>query len=342
MPDDVPTTLRARCPLATRSRRVPRPRHVPDMRTSSLRRLAMLAVATTLVVPARARAQDMAALIARVNAAEDSGHHAKAAVLMRQIWDISGGDPIPLYMTARQLALAGQRDRAMTALRQAIGDGVVAPYPIDRDTNFTVLRAHRGWAALVRQQARATAARDTALRRELLELAERDQAGRAGIDSVLRRFGVPSPQADSAFARMAAIDSPVQARLRAIIAARGWLGRRLVGDDASHAVWLVTQHMSAAEQRTLLPLLRKATQAGDARPADLALLEDRVATEDGGLQRYGSQLMPPKPGEPPALYPIDRPECVDRRRKAVKLPPIATYLEHFGAKWEAPTKRCSA
>jgi hypothetical protein len=303
--------------------------------------LTRLAIALALALPARVQSQDMGTLIARVNAAEDSGRHAEAATLMRQIWDISGGDPIPLYMTARQLARAGQRERAMAALRQAIAEGVVAPYGIDRDTSFTALRTHRGWPALVAQQARVIAARDTALRRELLALAERDQAGRAGIDSVLRRFGVPSPQADSAFARMAAIDTPVQARLREIIATRGWPGRRLVGDDASHAAWLVTQHMPFEEQRKLLPLLQAAAKAGDARAADAALLEDRVATEDGGRQRYGSQLKPPRPGEPPELYPIDRPECVDRRRKAVRLPPIAEYLQHFGVTWKAPQKKCT-
>ena len=297
-------------------------------------------IVATLATPHLARAQGFATLIARVNAAEDSGRPAEAAVLWRRIHEGAAGDPIPLYMAARQLALAGDRARAIATLRQAIADGVVPPYGVERDTNLASLRTHPRWPALVRQQQRASAARDTALRRELLALAEHDQAGRAGIDSILRVHGVPSPQADSAFARMAASDSPVQARLLEIIRARGWPGRRLVGDDAAHAAWLITQHMPFAEQRRLLPLVQAAVKAGDARASDAALLEDRVATEDGGLQRYGSQLKPPKPGEPPALYPIDRPECVDRRRAAVKLPPLAEYLEHFGVTWEAPKKKC--
>jgi hypothetical protein len=304
------------------------------------RRLTTLAAIVALASPARLGAQDFATLLARVNAAEDSGRHAEAAAVWRQIHDVSSGDPIPLYMAARQLARAGQRDRAMAALRQAIADGIVAPYGIDGDTNLASLRAHPAWAALVARQARDIAARDTALRRELLELAQRDQAGRAGIEPLLRQYGSPSPQVDSANAAIAANDAPIQARLRAIVEERGWPGRRLVGDDAAHAAWLVTQHMPFAEQRKLLPLLQAAVKAGDARPADAALLEDRVATGDGGRQRYGSQLKPPKPGEPPELYPIDQPECVDRRRAAVKLVPMATYLEHFGTTWNAPAKKC--
>lgn len=167
-----------------------------------------------------------------------------------------------------------------------------------------------------------------------------DQQGRAGIDSVLRRHGVPSPQAESAFVRMAAIDSPVQERLRAIIASRGWPGRSLVGDDGAHAAWLIVQHMGEAHQARLLPLLQAAVRRNEARAADAALLEDRVRTSRGLPQRYGSQLRPSRPGEPARLDPIDKPECVDRRRAAVKLAPIATYLAHFGVTWTPPPERC--
>jgi hypothetical protein len=258
------------------------------------------------------------------------------------VWAVAEGDPVPLYLAARSAVKAGDHAGAIAALRRAIGNGFVPRWPLAEDSTLAPLRAHADWKALVRQAAAAAAARDTVLRQELLAIAARDQSGRAGLDSIFRNFGVPSPQADSAFARMAAIDSVVQARLRAIVAERGWPGRRLVGDDGAHAAWLVTQHMDGAEQRRLLPLVQRAVARGDARAADAALLEDRVRTNHGRAQRYGSQVRPPKAGAPPELFPIDRPECVDRRRAAVQLAPLASYLAMMGTTWTPPAgTRCT-
>ena len=309
---------------------------------ASLRFLTTLVAALALLAPRAARAQGIFELLERANVAEDSGKFGDAARAWGQIHTIAEGDPVPLYFVARNAAKAGDRDAAARALRQAIADGLVLPRPLPDDTTLRALRTHADWPSLVAQSARIAAARDSVLRRELLALADADQRGRKGIDSVLATYGVPSPQADSAFARIAAVDGPVQARLRTIVAERGWPGRRMVGDDAAHAAWLVTQHMEAAEQRRLLPLLEEAVRRGDARAADAALLDDRVRTDEGRPQRYGSQLRPPKPGEAPELYPIDRPECVDQRRAAVKLAPLASYLERMGATWTPPAGvRCT-
>ena len=308
-------------------------------------RLAAIATTTaaTLLAGATPHAAHAQGLIERVNAAnaaEGAGRFADAARAWRGIHDVGEGDPVPLYLVAQNATRAGDRAGAIAALRQAIADGFVPRRPLDRDSTLAPLRTHRDWPALVRQAERAAAARDTALRREILELARRDQEGRAGLDSIFRAHGVPSPPADSAIARMEAIDAPVQARLRELVAAHGWPGRALVGDDAAHAVWLIVQHMPDSAQRRLLPLLQAAVRRNDARAAEAALLEDRIGTSDGRPQRYGSQLRPPKRGEPPEPYPIDKPECVDRRRAAVKLAPLASYLAMFGASWTPPPGRC--
>lgn len=298
-------------------------------------------VASALVAVPCLGAQGLMQLIDRANAAESSGRWSEATRLWQQLHHVAGGDPAPLYLVASAATRAGDAKTAMHALHQAISEGFVPHRPLATDSALVGLHVQREWPELVRQAKSVEAGRDSTLRVELLELARRDQKGRAGIDSIFARYGMPSPQADSALARMAASDSPVQARLQEIIRTRGWPGRRLVGDDAAHAAWLIAQHMDAAEQRRLLPLMQAAAKRGDARGADVALLEDRVATEDGGLQRYGSQLKAPRPGEPPELYPIDRPECVPQRRAAVYLEPIESYLEHFGVKWEgAGSKRC--
>src|SRR5690349_20618500 len=96
---------------------------------------------------------------------------------------------------------------------------------------------------------------------------------------------------------MTAADAPVQARVREIIRARGWPGRRLVGDDGAHAAWLIVQHADTAYQRAALPLLLAAVRRGDARAADASYVDDRVRKAQGRPQRYGTQLeFPSAPG----------------------------------------------
>jgi hypothetical protein len=302
--------------------------------------LTVAAVVATLAASV-ARAQDLMAIAARANAADSARRFAEAARLWRQLAAISGGDPIGFYLEAASATHAGNREASLAALRQAIDEGLVLPFSLRADTTFRALHGDRRWAELASHADRLAAARDTALRAELLALAARDQQNRAGIDAVTRRFGVPSPQADSALAAMTAADQPIQQRLREIVRARGWPGRRLVGDDGAHAAWLLLQHADSAHQRAMLPVLQAATRRGDARPGDVALLDDRVRTNQGRPQLYGSQLRyPSTPGAAPTVHPIEDAACVDRRRAAVRLPPLAEYLRQMGARDKVPSGRC--
>jgi uncharacterized protein DUF6624 len=79
--------------------------------------------------------------------------------------------------------------------------------------------------------------------------------------------------------------------MRKIVEAHGWPGRSLVGDDGSHAAWLVVQHMDTELefQQRCLALMQEAFLIGEVRPHDLAYLTDRVHTHEGRQQMYGTQ-----------------------------------------------------
>jgi hypothetical protein len=86
----------------------------------------------------------------------------------------------------------------------------------------------------------------------------------------------------------------------------------------------VVQHAigEPAFVRRGLALLRDAVARGDAEPAQLAYLEDRVATFEGRPQRYGTQfdwddagVLSPRP--------LEDPDGVDARRLALGLEPLA-------------------
>lgn len=116
--------------------------------------------------------------------------------------------------------------------------------------------------------------------------------------------------------------------LAMVVAEHGWPRISGVGPQAAHAAWLLAQHADAdpVQQRIFLMLMRDAVAEGQARPADLAYLEDRCLRNADQPQLYGTQVVLADDGE---LVPdrLAEPETVDERRMAVGLGPLADYLE---------------
>jgi len=110
--------------------------------------------------------------------------------------------------------------------------------------------------------------------------------------------------------------------MKAIVAKYGWPGRSLVGDDGSHAAWILVQHADSAFMAESLPLMERAVAAGQAFGKDYAYLLDRVRMREGKPQIYGTQFTLAADGQL-VLHPIEDAEHVDERRRAVGLPPMA-------------------
>jgi hypothetical protein len=314
----------------------PRPLH---------RLLASAATVFTLAFsPSPATGQLVYDLVRQASSADSAGRFADAARLWYRVYRVNGGEPSPLYGAAQSAARAGDKRAAFSDLHRALDEGLAIPVTaLQADSEWTSLRDDRRWSELVALAKHHASQRDTVLRAELLSLGQRDQQNRESIDSVVRRYGKGSPEAQSAERKLAEGDARLQSRLRAIVNQFGWPGRRLVGDDAAHAAWLLLQHSDTSYQRVMLPMIRERARQNDVRAADAALLEDRVRVGKGRKQRFGSQLRNTSiPGAPPVLYPIEAEECVDVRRAAVLLPPLADYLALFGVKYSPPRKECRA
>jgi GNAT superfamily N-acetyltransferase len=157
-----------------------------------------------------------------------------------------------------------------------------------------------------------------ALAAELLRMAAED-----------RRIRTP-PDGDDAFVRLLTVEERIEHarvdighadRLREIVAEHGWPGVSLVGEEGADAAWLIAQHADRQLdlQRELLPLLAHAARIGEAKPSHLAYLTDRVRMNEGRPQVYGTQIADAA-GTP---WPIEDPDGVDERRRALGLGPLA-------------------
>jgi hypothetical protein len=123
---------------------------------------------------------------------------------------------------------------------------------------------------------------------------------------------------------MRAVHDRNAAALLTVIDESGWPTRSTVGQEAAEAAWLIVQHAIGhpALQRRCRALIAHAVRDGEAEPAQLAMLEDRIRLFEGRRQLYGTHFDWDEAGEL-SPQPIEDPEEVDARRAATGLPPLA-------------------
>src|SRR5690606_34933431 len=110
----------------------------------------------------------------------------------------------------------------------------------------------------------------------------------------------------------------------------------LVGAQGAKTIFLVIQHADSTTHANYLPLLREAAKKKKASVQDLAMLEDRLLTEQGKEQIYGSQLRWNDSTNSYELFPIKDEAGVNERRAAIGLPPIEEYVRFFGIEYKKP------
>jgi len=171
---------------------------------------------------------------------------------------------------------------------------------------------------------------DPALRQELVRMGMLDQTARIGM-----KTGIP---ADTVVMRtILAIDSILTSKLQTVVRSRGWPTISRVGEAAARAAFLIVQHSPVgAFQREVLPHFVAAALAGEASRSDAAMLEDRVLTEDGKPQVYGTQFR--IVDGVLVAYPIVEPETLEQRRAEVGLMPMREYVELLEQTYGGPVR----
>ncbi len=177
--------------------------------------------------------------------------------------------------------------------------------------------------------------RNTQLALKLDSIYTEDQKYREQIDRVEKQFGWESKEMKALWKIINEKDSDNLINVKSILDQYGWLGENVVGKQGNSALFLVIQHSNLTTREKYLPLMREAVKKGNAKGKELALLEDRVALEQGKKQIYGSQIGRDNETNLYYVLPLEDPDNVDKRRAQVGLQPMADYASNWQLKWDA-------
>jgi hypothetical protein len=162
-----------------------------------------------------------------------------------------------------------------------------------------------------------------ALRKELLQMEQRDQDARDRFIAAMQKGDLP----DDDPTRLDAlhVDAINLRRLRHIVNQDGFPTIAMVGVDGVHAAFLLTQHADddRAFQEKILTIITRRWQSGVFDGNGYALLTDRVLRAQGKPQVYGTQFEERDHDWKPE--PVADEAHVDERRHALGLISLANY-----------------
>lgn len=137
-----------------------------------------------------------------------------------------------------------------------------------------------------------------------------------------------------ATARVAVIDAESAAAMREVLAEWDWIDRERFGSKVSQYAWLLVQHADSHPelQQLALERMQPYLENGGIRKADYAYLFDRVAVNNGRMQRYATQpTWECNAHGELELEPLEDPENVDARRAALGMKPHRLDLDQMSA-----------
>ncbi|WP_328990314.1 hypothetical protein OG394_29190 [Kribbella sp. NBC_01245] len=107
-----------------------------------------------------------------------------------------------------------------------------------------------------------------------------------------------------------------------VVTEQGWPRMSEIGEEAATNAWLLAQHadLQLEHQRTFHQRMKEAVAAGEATSELFAYLDDRVRTNAGKAQLYGTQFI--DRGQGLEVQPIEDPDGLAARRAAMGMEPF--------------------
>lgn len=259
----------------------------------------------------------------------------ESAIKWDKAFSVHKGFSNDYYNAACSNALLGNNDKAIDYLRKAVEYGWTDIDWLKNDSDFTALRNTEKWNKLVKEipiiQKKGLNRLNIELKERLENLRMQDQLIRLLLPDAEQRFGRESKEYKwFRNVLMTRNDSLVLAETMNIINNKGWVGISEVGELANQTLWLVIQHAPLNIQQKYFPLLKTSVEAGESKGHYLAFLEDRILMRQGKKQHYGTQSLWNKDLQKNIIYPIDKPDKVNKLRKEVGLETIEDYARNNG------------
>jgi hypothetical protein len=247
------------------------------------------------------------------------------------------------YKAARAWAMAGQKDSAITNLKQDVD--VLGFYQYNKlvsEKAFILIHNSKDWEGIKQKVKINQKTEDkkggkyAGIKNKLEKILELDQEYRPIYMQVWQKYGYQSPEMRELNEKMRKKDSSNLHYVKEVVDKYGWISYDTIGLKANQALFLVIQHSDSATQEKYLPILKKAVKENKAFGHQLALLEDRVLIKKGKKQIYGSQINCDSTGKKCWILPIEDEINVDKRRAEMGLPPLADDVKAWNIIYKKP------
>jgi hypothetical protein len=271
-----------------------------------------------------AEAQNRLQFFSQADSATQQGRYEEAARLYVRAISSGLGKQSDLYVVAgMSFARAGDKDSAFILLDQAFLRGWRDLKGIENDSSFENLWSDTRWPSYRSKWGTIAAHFEKTFKKPLLE-----ELQRMATEDQEARMPPPARGDTVRWKRVSEIDHKHVARLKNIIKEYGWPGINLAGEKGADAAWLLVQHadFDVEFQKRCLILLTEAVKNREASAIDLAYLTDRVLTNEGKKQVYGTQTHWDDSSKKYVPKPIDDERHVDERREQAGLGPLSVYL----------------
>jgi hypothetical protein len=204
-----------------------------------------------------------------------------------------------------------------------------------QDERFFPLLTHKEWTEFETQQVKKVESKSGKIKnlnlaKKIWYLGMKDQAYSYEGNLANKILGDTSPITTAVWQLQIKNRQENLVDIEGLINKHGWPRASSVGKLASKATFYIVQHAENKNARKkYLHKLKQACEEHEADWHDYAMMFDRLSLEENGSQLYGTQY---KYGNSHKLelLPIQSPEYVDKRRKALGMPPLGPQVEQIG------------
>lgn len=175
--------------------------------------------------------------------------------------------------------------------------------------------------------------KEISLVKTLAEIDYEDQRYRLELEAIINSSEKDSAKLAEVWKKIRVADSINRIKVFVLLDTAGWPRKSVIGNEGAVTIWAVIQHAKPEGREKYFGMLQKAVKDSDLDAKYLAYTEDRILTDKGLRQKYGTQFWQ-ELGEKPYLQPVEDPGKVDSLRHTASLPPLSAFLkDKTGVDW---------